>query len=1035
MAVIPFQIYNASAGSGKTRTLTKEYLKITLSSPKGFGKILALTFTNKAVGEMKHRILKSLYDFGQTVKIEDADPMFLELMEEMQLDVGALQKKSKETLKDILHNYAFFDVSTIDKFNHRLIRTFAKDLKLPQHFEVVLDKDLLLHEAVSRVLLKAGSDPLLTKVLIDFALEKIEDDKSWDIALDLINIGNLLFQENHTQHLDKFNDKGIEDFLFLKNAIKKNMASLEAQVKANASKLLQLIEDHGLAFTDFSRSLFPKFVEKLSSGDFKVDFDTSWRVDFGSKPLYNKSCAQPTKTTIDGLMPQFIASFESLKNDVHEIGFLRNAYGNIVPLTVLNTLRLEVKKIQTERDQLSISEFNALISNEIKNQPAPFIYERLGEKYRHYFVDEFQDTSIMQWENLVPLIGHALESIDDEGQSGSLFLVGDAKQAIYRWRGGRAEQFLDLIANHNNPFVFPPKIEPLPKNYRSHEEIIRFNNAFFQATGTFLNHTTYSQLFLEGNKQAINAKKGGLVRLDFIERDGESEKSAAYDQAVLETIARVLAMGYDHGDIGILVRKNADGLVLANTLTQQSIPVISTESLLLNSSDKVRFLVDLLQYANQPDDRAASFRILTYLSASKPQKHRFIHDHLDQLEILLTNDYAFDLSALHQCSVYDGLEMAIKQFALAEDTDAYIIYFMDAVLGVENKEGSNIQIFLDFWERQKDKLGISAPERTDAVQIMTVHKAKGLEFPIVIFPFANEHIYSRRDKKMWMPVPKENYLGFEELLLNEKKEVARYGTIAAERYLEEEQKMELDAFNLLYVALTRAEKALFILTDKQIDQNGQHNTDYYSGLFIHYLMQAGLWDAAKQVYEFGELGAAEPKSHPIQESIPYTYTNKAMPTFKIVTASGNLWDTDKGTALFKGNLIHFAMGMINTEEDVDHALNEIVRLGDLSNSEVEPIRNVIVEIVRHPDLQPYFKDGNLVKNEKDIIAENGTLLRPDRVVIQDRRATVIDYKTGQRKADHASQINRYGKALEEMGYLVENKIVVYINDDIILETI
>ncbi len=1035
MAVIPFQIYNASAGSGKTRTLTKEYLKITLSTPKGYGKILALTFTNKAVGEMKHRILKSLYDFGQTFKIEDADTMFLEMMEEMHLDMGGLQKKSKETLKDILHNYAFFDVSTIDKFNHRLIRTFAKDLKLPQHFEVVLDKDLLLHEAVSRVLLKAGSDPLLTKVLIDFALEKIEDDKSWDIALDLINIGNLLFQENHAQHLDRFNDKGIEDFLELKHALKKNMASLEVHIKANASKLLQLIHDHGLAFTDFTRSAFPKFIEKLSSGDFKVDFDTSWRIDFGSKPLYNKGCAQPIKTAIDGLMPRFITSFQSLKQDVHEIAFLKNAYGNIVPLTVLNTLRQEVKKIQTERDQLSISEFNTLISNEIKNQPAPFIYERLGEKYRHYFVDEFQDTSTMQWENLVPLVGHALESIDDEGRSGSLFLVGDAKQAIYRWRGGRAEQFLDLIANHKNPFIFAPKIEPLPKNYRSHEEIIRFNNAFFQATGTFLNHPGYSQLFLEGNKQAINAKKGGLVQLAFIERDGELEKSAAYDKAVLETIARVLALGYDHSDICILVRRNADGLVLANTLTQQSVPVISTESLLLNSSDKVRFLVDLLQYANQPDDRAASYRILAYLSASKPQKHRFIHDHLDLLEMLFSNDYGFDLSTLHQCSVYDGLEMAIKQFALAEDTDAYIIYFMDAVLGVENKEGSNIQIFLDFWERQKGKLGISAPEPTDAVQIMTVHKAKGLEFPIVIFPFANEHIYGRRDKKMWMPVQKENYLGFEELLLNEKKEVAQYGTVAAERYLEEEQKMELDSFNLLYVALTRAEKALFILTDKQIDQNGQYNTDYYSGLFIHYLIQEGLWVASKAVYEFGGLGVAEPKSHPLQESIPYTYTNKATPAFTIVTASGNLWDTDRGDALFKGNLIHYAMGMIRTEDDVDHALNEVVRLGDLSNKEMAPMRNAIDQIVRHPDLQPYYKVGNLVKNEQDIITANGTLLRPDRVVIQDRRATVIDYKTGQRNANHASQVNRYGKALEEMGYHVENKIIVYINDEIILETI
>ncbi len=339
MAVIPFQIYNASAGSGKTRTLTKEYLKIILSKPKAYGKILALTFTNKAVGEMKHRILESLYEFGQTIEIKNADPMFLELMEALEMDMGSLQAKSKETLKDILHNYAFFDVSTIDKFNHRLIRTFARDLKLPQQFEVVLDKDLLLNEAVSRLLLKAGSDPLLTRVLIDFALEKIEDDKSWDIAIDLLNIGNLLFQENHAQHLDKFNDKDIKDFLGLKNTIKKNRALLDAQIEAAASQLLLLIKDNGLEFTDFTRSSFPKFIEKLSKGDFKVDFDSSWRVDFGSKPLYNKGCPESVKTVIDGLMPQLIESFESIKQDFYEIAFLRNAYGNIVPLTVLNTLK------------------------------------------------------------------------------------------------------------------------------------------------------------------------------------------------------------------------------------------------------------------------------------------------------------------------------------------------------------------------------------------------------------------------------------------------------------------------------------------------------------------------------------------------------------------------------------------------------------------------------------------------------------------------------------------------------------------------
>ncbi len=641
----------------------------------------------------------------------------------------------------------------------------------------------------------------------------------------------------------------------------------------------------------------------------------------------------------------------------------------------------------------------------------------------------------MQWENLVPLVGNALESIDAEGKTGSLFLVGDAKQAIYRWRGGRAEQFLDLIANRHNPFAFDPKIEPLPKNYRSHEEIIRFNNDFFQTTSNFLNHTVFSQLFLEGNKQAINAKKGGLVQLAFIDGEGATEKAAFYDRMVLETIGRVRTLGYRFRDVCILVRRNADGMRLANALTQEAIPVISTESLLLQSSEKVRFLVDLLQYANQPDDMATAYRILSFLSADQPQRHRYIHENLDQLESLFSDVHGFELTALLHRSVYDGLELAIKQFALAEDTDAYIMYFMDAVLEVENKEGSNIQIFLDYWDRQKDKLGIRAPEGMDAVQIMTVHKAKGLQFPIVIFPFANEHIYKRNDKKMWVPVNKEKYLGFEELLLNEKKEVIQYGPEAARCFLKEEHRMELDAFNLLYVALTRAEKALFILTEKQLDQSGQHNIDYYSGLFIHYLLQKGLWDANIDCYDFGVLSPVEEHLPTAQESVPYHYSNKTMPAFAIVTNSGNLWDTHRGIALSKGNLIHSAMGMIRTEGDIEFALKEVIRAGDLPKDEMELIRNAIGQIVRHPKLKRYFMEGNLVKNEQDILTASGSYLRPDRIVIEGQKVTIIDYKTGKRNADHAEQINRYGEAIEEMGYRVENKIIVYIDEQISLETI
>ncbi|MGS0525871.1 UvrD-helicase domain-containing protein [Zobellia nedashkovskayae] len=416
-----FKIYNASAGSGKTHTLTKEYLKIVLSTGDRFSKILAITFTNKAVNEMKHRILDSLFKFGKVTGEVGAPPLFLNLMQELNVDAETLRKRSKQTLKEILHNYAFFDISTIDKFTHRLIRTFAKDLKLPQNFEVVLDTDLLLDEAVAKLVHKAGTDKQLTKVLLEFALEKIDDDKSWDIAYDLGNIGKLLFRENHAEHLQNLKDKDIKDFVELKKTLRSRIKAAQESLVGFASLALQLMEENGLEYKDFKGAYFPKFMDKITAGDLTMDFNAAWKQNFADAVLYNKSTPDGTKATLDDLHPQFSEIFNKIKHTFYELSFLKNAYSNLVPLTVLNAIQKEVKNLQNERDQLSIAEFNTIISKEIKNQPAPFIYERLGEKYRHYFVDEFQDTSTLQWNNLIPLIGHALEGEDLQGTKAHCF--------------------------------------------------------------------------------------------------------------------------------------------------------------------------------------------------------------------------------------------------------------------------------------------------------------------------------------------------------------------------------------------------------------------------------------------------------------------------------------------------------------------------------------------------------------------------------------------------------------------------------------
>lgn len=1015
-----FKIYNASAGSGKTYTLTKAYLKIVLKGNRAYRKILAITFTNKAVNEMKERILGNLFDFSRA---RDS-AMFEAISTELGLTREQLQRRAAIVLKEILHNYSFFDIVTIDKFTHRLIRTFAKDLKLPQNFEVVLDTDLLLDEAVSKLINKAGHDPKLTTVLIDFALQKIDDDKSWDISIDLNKIGNLLFNENNTPHLKKLESKTVDTFLGLQHDLQKRLHAHENDLITLAQKTLELIQDSGLQPTDFPRATLPNHFKKIAEGTFDPAklYSNTLEETLRSGKLLKAAIEVPT---LD-LAPRLLERYLEIKQKIYDRALLKNVYHNIVPLTVLNAIQAEVKTIEEERDQLSISEFNSLIANEIKNQPAPFIYERLGEKYRHYFIDEFQDTSEMQWKNLIPLIDNALA-----GENGSLFLVGDAKQAIYRWRGGRAEQFLNLVNLQGNPFVVAPEIEVLPQNYRSHAEIVEFNNAFFTATSPLLSNETYRVLFEQGNHQRHSGKEGGLVQLTFVEPNEVETMEVGYGNEVLRTIETVRQKNYAYSDICILVRGNKEGAFLADYLTQYQIPIISSESLLLKNNAKIGFLVDLLKWQQQPDDEEIAYGLLSFLARRNEDPHAFISRHINNISELWTTTFSYDWGRLKTLSVYDTLEYAIKQFDLASDSDGYLNHFMDVVMDVEQKEGIGAPVFLNYWEKKKDRLGVAAPETVNAVQIMTVHKAKGLEFEIVIFPFANSNIYQEIEPKLWLPVASDAFHGFEEVLISKKQEVLEYSPIAETCYTAEQQQLELDAFNILYVALTRAVKALFVITKKDLTTTGAHKPNYYSGLFVHFLKEKGIWSDTMKEYTFGAL--PENRSHKtinVSLEIPYQYTYKERPSFKILAKSGLLWDTPREEALIQGNLIHRILGLIETGNDLEKALNTLQISGEVPTTEVELLKNRIRAILEHPKLVPYYRNGLDIKNEKDIITAKGDIVRPDRIVIEDSKATIIDYKTGIRKDSHKEQIYAYADALEAMGYTIADKIIVYSNETV-----
>jgi ATP-dependent exoDNAse (exonuclease V) beta subunit len=1032
-----FTIYNASAGSGKTFTLVKEYLKILFNSNNIylFKNILAITFTNKAVAEMKDRIIDTLKQFSDPSILEKPNSMFEVICEELDLEPQTLYAKAKKLLSTIIHNYAAFDISTIDGFTHKLIRTFAHDLKLPLNFEVELDQETLLNEAVDSLISKAGIDKTLTKVLVDFAIEKADDDKSWDIAFDFNKIAKLLVNENHVPFIEKLKDKNLDDFKVLKLQLRKEIADLEALIVEKAKSILTLIEEAGLQFDDFSGSYLPKHLQKIADKNFDLNFDAKWQEDIETRTLYPKRVTSDIASIIEQIQYQVAAGFNETKQAVFNFKFLKNFYKNITPLSVLNAISKELSSLKIEQNKMLISEFNSIISNEIKNQPTPFIYERIGEKFNHYFIDEFQDTSVMQWDNLIPLLNNSLSS-----ETGSAMLVGDAKQAIYRWRGGKAEQFIGLF-NEDNPFFVEKEIKNLPANYRSFKEIVGFNNGFFKflANQTF-NNNDYKSLY-ENSHQNITKNENGYIELSFLNIEKEDDRNELFSENVLKTINRCIENGYNLNDICVLVRKKKEGVAIANYLSQHQIPIVSSETLLISNSTEVCFINDLMALLIQPKNNEIKISVLNFLTSlfNIEDKHDFFTKNIAlSTENLFKNLEQFhiyiDSNALLQIPLYDLAETIVRSFNLVETSNAYIQFYLDVVLDFSQKKGSDISGFLAYFEKKKDSLSIISPKGQNAVQIMTIHKSKGLEFPVVIFPYADLDIYREVEPKEWFKLNKEKYNGFSHTFLNYNKDFENFGEEGQRIYNNHQSELELDNINLLYVTLTRAMEQLYILSKNDRALKDDYKAKKYSGLFINYLQHLGLWNDSQLTYSFGKAKNSTQNTSSFKETTiqqEFISTSKEEHNIKIVTKSGFLWDTNQQEAIEKGNLVHDIMSQIKTKDDIDIVIQDFITSSIINKEQATALNTLVHQIVEHPKLESYFSANDTIYNERDIITKEGVILRPDRVVINSKsEAIIIDYKTGFEDKKHEQQLQLYQDVLEDMKVKVKKKVLIYINDDI-----
>ena len=1033
-----FKIINAGAGSGKTFSLVLEYLTF-LINPKlelNHKSLLAITFTNKAVNELKSRVLNKLFVLKTNPSREKV--ISNHLKNELKITDEEIKIRSSLILKKIIYDYGSFDIITIDSFTHRIIRTFSRDFKLSTNFEVIIDNNETLSEMVDSIINEVGVKPNITETLLLYSLYKISEGKSVNIKNDLIDFARILLNENNRIPLDSIVKKSEKTFSDSYKVLNNRLLSLQSEIKLLSIKVLDLIHKNKLEKKDFFRGILYNYFEKLKNLDFK--FSNKKNIEdslSGLGQLYSKNKEELVKERINLIRPNLNQFYSEIKPKVQLFFLTKSLLKNWIPLSLSSLMAQRLEEIETNEKKILIDKFNSKISLIIKDQPAPYIFERLGERYKHYFIDEFQDTSKTQWSNLIPLISNSLESEYANDFRGSLFLVGDPKQAIYRWRGGDVNQFINLNKKRS-PFQIEPEIKSLKINYRSKDEIVKFNNDFFRQSSTFLSDKTYSKIFDETSVQLNHGDPGGYVSINFIPKTKlKNESDKLYLKGVFDKVLSVLSRGYTINQIAVLVRKKRQAILVSEELLKNGIKILSSESLLINNSDSVKFLIALMKLVINQDNKRQYKIILDHLwnlkYSGSIEYHTFLktyiglkkEDFFRDLSLLLKNN--FDYNKFKNFNIYDAVEYAISHFDFIKVSDVFVIHFLDNIFNFSIKRENNLYSFINYWSENYNELCISMPEKIDALRVLTIHKAKGLEFPVVILPFLDEPFIPKRiNNNIWTPIDDNNLKDFEWGLVNFSERLKEMGLVGEELYKHHKRLFELDSMTILYVAMTRAKKELHIFSKN----TSQLKSISYSSLFMSYCKN--LKSSNKGEFEWGKNEKNKDCNKDISQD------------FNLDIDSNLNWKKNiyfdlnkKGSEnqRKKGLLIHEALSQINSVDEIDFVIDNYREKKLLDNSNIETLKSKIIKILNHNKIKNLFSNQYKILNEKEILNPSGKILRPDKIIFANNKIVIIDFKTGKLRENDVVQLKEYEESMKKMNYKNIEKILVYVNDSIDIKTL
>lgn len=1023
------EIMKASAGSGKTHLLTEKYIRLLLESKDRheYRHILAVTFTNKATEEMKSRILKELHTLSST---PEKSPYFAE-MRGLYPDVASLQEAASTLLFNILHDYGAFAVSTIDKFFQQVLKSFSRELGHFSAYQLELDRKALISEAVVRVLdslTTEKKDERLVGWLTDNALSSIEDGKGFNLEKSVTAVAERILSEEHRAKAEAC---GLDPGTMYDDNLAGVLSEICDRVETEyLEEISSAVEDVYDAFAEDEvdpKDTYRGFIDSALRKFRNIDKDRRLRKNLLSDPLNatftsrcgtydadprgwftagNKALASKISQRTVIAVTDFAGCFgERLKLYRTSRLIKSQVYG----MGLANDLSRTFAEMLKEKNVLSLDDSNTILKGIIDGTDAPFIYEKMGVRFEHFLLDEFQDTSRIQWDNFKPLLANS------DAQGFYNLIVGDVKQSIYRWRGSDWNLIKSEIAKD-----FSVSENSLKQNWRSSREIIEFNNAFFSSCARRLDaqlgvneiREIYADVIQDNSP---SPKLSGGVDVIFCPEDEDMDVLQRENAAVRNCVEEALASGFRYSDIAVLVRGKAEGAQLAAYLVENNIPVLTDDSMMILSSSVVRQLVALLSSIDNPADEMSGY-LSGLLDVELPEEY---HSLMDLCEQLLRSLRDIDSARYDEESIY-------------------IQSFMDKVKDFQSRGRDGLHAFLASLEG--DKSSISSPSVGNSVRVITIHKSKGLAFPFVIVPFAEKINLFKAENSWCRPDVEGTELaeaaaGIYDVKLSGKSE----GTYFEGEYREEQLKQAVDNINVAYVAFTRARYQLRIVAAQpSASFLSAYASDRNCAVKDFSELLYAYTDSDDRVMECSRTeGFVADKDD--DEYIPLQASYESWPLGERLVFSRDSSDffSDSGETGFsasrriRGVVLHGILSETIVPDDLPGAVSRAVEKGLVPAEDAPEVLAELSERVEKGRERGWFpSDASLVRNEVTLMDTDGSLLRPDRVVEDGEGGLfVIDYKFGEQKPSYKVQVGGYADMFRRMGYTNVQAAIWYVDSE------